>query len=224
MAAPRRWWPRWPQALDRQRSAIPLRLLRSVQVATFAYSYRGVACFKNPFDLALYTLLIGRVRPATLVEIGSAAGGSALWFADQCRAHGLETTVISVDIRVPRRVDDPAVQFIEGDVHALEQSRLPELLARCDRPLLVIEDGPHTFEGCTAALQFFHRYMQSGEYLIIEDGILRDLGYRELRSGPTRAIKAFLKHHADDYVVDREMCDFFGRNVTWNPNGYLRRT
>lgn len=62
---------------------------------------RGVPCLKNPFDLARYSMLIHRQRPGTLVEIGSAAGGSALWFADQCRVHGLATKVISADLQPP---------------------------------------------------------------------------------------------------------------------------
>jgi len=26
-----------------------------------------------------------------------------------------------------------------------------------------------------------------------------------------------------DYVRAAEYCDFFGQNVTWNPDGYIRR-
>lgn len=209
--------------LDRSRSAIPQRLLRSVQAGTFAYTYRGIPCWKNPFDLALYTLLIHRVRPATVVEIGSAAGGSAVWFADQCRAQGLNTAVISVDLNPPTGVHDPAVRFVRGDVHALDDSPLSGLLERCERPLLVIEDGPHTEAGTGAALRYFHRYLDSGEYIVVEDGIVRDLGYRSLRNGPVRATRAFMREHPGEYTVDRGLCDLYGRNVTWNPNGYLRR-
>lgn len=220
---PRRWWPRPPRFLNPSRSAVPGRLLRSIQSAALSYSYRGVPCFKNPFDLALYSLMIDRERPATLVEIGSAAGGSALWFADQCRARGLDTVVISVDIQPPLDVYDPTVTFIKGDVRSLESSRLPELLADCPRPLMVIEDGPHTFDACLGALRFFHEYLHAGEYLIIEDGIVGDLGYRSLRRGPTRAIRAFMRTHPGSFEINRGLCDYFGRNVTWNTDGYLRR-
>ena len=81
----------------------------------------------------------------------------------------------------------------------------------------------HTFEGCLNALRFFDGYLRSGEFIIIEDGILRDLGLKSLDNGPNRAIAEFLGANADRYVVDRTYCDFFGHNVTWNTNGYLRR-
>lgn len=220
---PRRWLPRRPIFLDASRSALPRGLLRSVQAATLSYTYRGVPCFKSPFDLALYSMLINQQRPGTLVEIGSAAGGSALWFADQCRAQGVSTSIISVDINVPKGIRDPDVRFVEGDVHSLDESELSELLAVCERPLLVVEDGPHTYEGCLAAMHFLHEHLRSGEYLVIEDGILDELGYRSLRSGPKRAVRAFLRDHPGAYEIDRDDCDYFGRNVTWNPSGYLRR-
>jgi cephalosporin hydroxylase len=57
---------------------------------------------------------------------------------------------------------------------------------------MVIEDGPHTFEASLAVLRFFHQYMDRGEYIVVEDGIVRDLGFRELRNGPLRAVERFM--------------------------------
>lgn len=37
------------------------------------------------------------------------------------------------------------------------------------------------------------------------------------------AVEAFLEQNAASYEIDRGLCDYFGRNVTWNVNGYLRR-
>ena len=66
-------------------SDLPYELLMKIQQGTMAYRHRGVPLLKNPFDLALYPLLLERARPRTLIEIGSYSGGSALWFADSCR-------------------------------------------------------------------------------------------------------------------------------------------
>jgi cephalosporin hydroxylase len=41
--------------------------------------------------------------------------------------------------------------------------------------------------------------------------------------GPLKAIEAFLNQGAGRYEVDRSLCDYFGKNVTWNVDGYLRR-
>jgi cephalosporin hydroxylase len=209
--------------VDPKCSRLPARTLRSIQAATFRYNYAGRRCIKNPFDLALYSMLISRERPGTIIEIGSAAGGSALWFACQCRGLGLDTQVLSVDINPVVDLEYPGVSFLAGDIHDLQATRLPELLVSAKRPFLVIEDGPHTREACLAALNFFDQFLQRGEYIVIEDGILYDLGYWQLQNGPNRAVAEFLATHGTRYTCDREMCDFFGRNFTWNTNGYLRR-
>ena len=215
--------PRIPHWLDRTRSSLPRRVLGPIQRATFRYEYRGMKCVKNPFDLALYALLIGRVQPRTIVEVGSGKGGSALWFADQMRAYGLPPNVVSVDIQPVVDVAEEGVRFLAGDIHNLPASDLPAILAVCPRPLMIIEDGPHTFESCLESLQFFDGHLRSGEFIVVEDGILRDLGLKSLDNGPNRAIAEFMDANADKYVVDRTYCDFFGHNATWNTNGYLRR-
>jgi len=224
MARSVRWIPRRPMRLDPERSALARRNLRTIQAGTLGYHYNNVPCLKNPFDLALYTMLLGQLRPTTIVEVGSAAGGSALWFAAQARAQRLECRVLSVDINKVTTVSDPDVEFIGGDIHHLNDTPLPAMLSNRTGPLLVIEDGPHTYAGTLAALRFFDRYLQPGDYIVVEDGIAKDLGYRSLRNGPNRAVRRFLSDHGDRYTVDRSYCDFYGRNVTWNPNGYLRRT
>jgi len=115
------------------------------------------------------------------------------------------------------------VTFLEGNVYRLQESAVASVLESCAHPLLVIEDGPHTYEACYAALEFFHSRLGDGDYIVVEDGIVRDLGYRRFKNGPNRAIKDFISENPDTYEVDRSYCDFFGRNATWNTNGYLRR-
>ncbi|HUK06414.1 MAG TPA: hypothetical protein VLX09_00970 [Stellaceae bacterium] len=35
--------------------------------------------------------------------------------------------------------------------------------------------------------------------------------------------EALLAERGADYAIDARYCDWFGRNVTWNVNGFLRR-
>lgn len=213
-----------PRVFDPDRSAIPRQLLVKIQDATFKYSFDGVICIKNPFDLALYTLLLSKLRPKTIIEIGSASGGSGMWFAAQTKGLALEATVYSYDIKPPEGLDSDNLKFNFGDIYQLQNSNLPEILASCPRPLLVVEDGPHTYEGCFSALNFFDKYLSPGDYIVIEDGIVHELGYQEYTNGPNRAIHDFLLDKGNTYLVDRDYCDFYGYNVTWNTNGYLKKT
>jgi cephalosporin hydroxylase len=202
-------------------SGLPYEQLMAIQAGSMSYRHRGLSMYKNPFDLALYPILLDRLRPRTLIEIGSGAGGSALWFADQARIAGLDLRVVSVDLRPPTGVEHPAVEFLEGDARALEAVLRPGELAR---PLLVVEDASHQAGTTAAVLDFFDRWLEPGEYIVVEDGILTAMRVPELYDGgPLRAIHEFLAREGDRYEIDRSLCDYFGANMTWNVDGYLRR-
>ncbi len=203
----------------RERRGLPKAITQPIQAASLDYSCKGTRCIKSPFDMALYLKLLLEVRPRTIIEIGSASGGSALWLADQVRAFGLEAKIYSLDIEPPMGVSDPLVPFLKGGVHRLEDSDLPDILANMERPLLVIKDGP-TARVSSAPSMSLMIHLQAGEYLIVEDGIVNDLEQESYRNGPNRAIATSLGNH--EYVMDYSYCDFFGPNFTWNTNGYFR--
>jgi len=199
---------------------IPYDLLMKIQQGTMAYRYRNLPLLKNPFDLAIYPLLLAALQPRTLIEIGTHAGGSALWFADQLP--GLR--VYSVDLHAPTGVAHPAVTFLEGDAHDLGAALPSSLLGSIDRPLLVVEDSSHLAATTAAVLDFFDPWLRPGEYIVIEDGILTAMRVAgSYGGGPLRAIHDFLARTAGRYAIDRTLCDTFGTNVTWNVDGYLRR-
>src|SRR5215210_2165458 len=78
------------------RTSIPRSMLATLQNAAHRYSYRGVPMQKNPFDVALYPLLLWQLKPRTIIEIGSKSGGSALWFGDMLDAFSLNGKVHSI--------------------------------------------------------------------------------------------------------------------------------
>jgi cephalosporin hydroxylase len=186
-----------------------------------AYRHRGLSMYKNPFDLALYPLLLDALRPQTLVEIGSGSGASGLWFADQAQILGLDLGIVSVDLDPPVGVEHGAVTFLRGDAADLGAVLAPGGLPR---PLLVIEDSSHQASTTAAVLDFFDAWLRPGEYIVVEDGILTAMRVPELYDGgPLRAIHEFLARTGDRYEIDRSLCDLFGPNMTWNVDGYLRR-
>ena len=67
-------------------------------------------------------------------------------------------------------------------------------------------------------------HLQRGEYLLVEDGICDSIDNQDrYDGGPNKAVAEFFAEHPEVYELDATYCDFFGYNVTWNPNGYLRR-
>jgi len=203
---------------------LPYEVLMKIQQGAMAYRYRGVPLLKDPFDLALYPMLLERARPRTIIEIGSYAGGSAMWLADQAALIGLDLRVHSIDRQPPAGVAHPSVAFLQGDARDLGRTLTSSFLESIDRPLLVIEDSDHLAVTTAAVLEFFQAWLRPGEYICIEDGILTAMRAEDrYDGGPLRAIRDFLARSGGRFEVDRSLCDYFGHNVTWNVDGYLRR-
>ena len=204
---------------------LPLRALESLQIGSLKYSYRGIPMLKNPFEVALYQTLLWQAKPQTIIEIGSYLGASALWMADLMRSFGLSGQVLSIDIQPPdASFERDDIRFIAGDARRLGETLSAEILSTLPRPLLVIEDSVHDVETTLAVLRFFDRVLEPGEYIVIEDGLVTDLGVaHRFSGGPGRAISQFLLESEGRYQIDSAFCDHYGHNFTGNPNGYLRR-
>jgi cephalosporin hydroxylase len=201
-------------------------VLARIQRGSLNTTWRGVPFVKSPFDIALYMELVGRLKPRTVIEIGTNEGGSALWFADALTAHGVETQVISIDLENPPPLTDDRIRFLRGDATRLEEVLSAATLAELPHPFLVTEDSAHTLDASLAVLEFFHPHLVPGDYIVIEDGIVGQLpgeAYQRYENGPNRAVHRFLEERGDAYEIDASLCDRYGRNVTWSPNGWLRR-
>ena len=181
------------------RPALESEILDRVQAGVLRNVYRGLPFYKSPFDIALYLQLLSNLKPRTVIEIGSAAGGSALWFADMLAAQGADgARVVSVDITLPDRPIDPRIDFLRGEAAALGDALTPALLDALPRPWLVIEDSSHLEPDVSAVLAFFHEHLQTGDYLVVEDGVAGLLSgdhYRQIDQGPNRAVRSFLGTH-----------------------------
>lgn len=203
---------------------IPFDLHHTIQEGTIAYTYRDVPCLKHPMDFALYTHLVWEVKPRSIIEIGSKAGGSALWFSDMQRNYGIDGRILSIDIEPPKPpYQRSEIEFVRGDANNLGESVSEERLTALPRPWLVIEDASHHYAATLAVLRFFGPHMRRGEYLVVEDGNVSDMGDDQARAGgPLRAISQYLMEAPGRFEIDAAYCDRYGHNVTGNPNGYLR--
>lgn len=207
-------------------TSLPGTVLARIQDGVLRSVYRGVKFLKSPLDIGLYLQLLARMRPQTVIEIGCRFGGSALWFADMLAAHGVEPRVIAVDIDPQVPYEDPRIRVLTGDAADLGSCLTPNLLATAPRPWLVVEDSSHFYRHSRSVLEFFHPLLQSGDYIVVEDGVVAHLPghhYIQYENGPNRAVADFLALEGAHYRVDKDLCDFYGRNATYNPNGWLQR-
>ncbi len=189
----------------------------------FKKSYwMGVKAYKNPLDTWIYQEIIYEIKPDIIIEIGSAQGGSTLYFAHLLDIMG-KGKVISIDMnRTEYNVKHNRIIEITGDSFAPETIEKVSSLCR-GKTVLAVHDGDHTKEGVLKDLNAYSGLISKGSYFIIEDGII-DLfrpgdGLGTYWDGPLAAVEAFIKYNTD-FIVDKDRERYI---MTYNPKGFLKR-
>jgi cephalosporin hydroxylase len=180
--------------------------------------YKGIPTFKNPLDMWIYAEIIHEVRPEVIIEIGSAYGGSTLFFADMSDA-----LVLSVDWdRTNWKAKHDRIVEITGDSGVEETRKKVEELCR-EKRVLILHDGPHDKASVLRDLRNYSDLVSVGSYFIIEDGIVDLFGVDETigmgEDGPLEAIKEFLQEDKR-FLVDSGRERYI---LTYSPCGFLKR-
>jgi cephalosporin hydroxylase len=161
-------------------------------------TWRGIALGKSVYDFALIPMMIWEIQPASIIEIGSGEGASAIWMADLCKSYNLPTRVYSIDIEPPS-IKYLDVTFLKGDsreISNFDTEMLPH-------PWIILEDAHIEVN---KVMEYFEKHMHSGDYMIIED---------------TRGKKGSALRVPSTLLVDSYYCDYFGRNATSSMNTIL---
>ncbi len=194
--------------------------LKGVDKGHHKVTYKGVPCIKCPFDYVIYQMIIEEVKPDLIIEIGTNKGGSTLYLADLLELQG-KGVIHSIDIidQSPQIVKDhPRISLFHKGWEEYDLK-----LTEGYSSVLVIEDASHEYKSTLGAIRKFADVVSPNSYLIVEDGIIDDLGMtKEYNGGPVKAILEFLKSNTS-FVIDRNWVDFFGPNATFNTEGYLRK-
>jgi cephalosporin hydroxylase len=173
--------------------------------ATGTMRWKGYPMYKTTYDFALYPMIIQELKPKTIVEFGTAEGGSAFWMSDLCDTFGLKDTMVySVDINKVILRNTDRVKFFRGDSNNVET--LWDQLDILPHPWLIIEDSHVNINGIVS---HFEKSMVQGDYIIVED--------TRSKKGQAMVIPKSLK-------VDQLYCDFFGRNATCSVNSIFCKT
>jgi len=198
-------------------------------------SYAGLPLSKFPEDLRTYEHLLWEDAPDTVIEIGTQAGGSALWFRDRLldlQRYGRISTrprVISVDIDHDSarenlaRTPSDGIELVTGDV------RDPATVAAVGRLVgdrcLVIEDSAHEYDTTYAALDSFARFVPAGGFFVVEDGCVDVDAMRLDDAWPRGVLPALHDWLATEqgraFRVRRDL-ELYG--VSCHPEGFLQRT
>ncbi len=182
----------WPSEIERHALAMS-------QGAAECLHWRGRPLFKTVFDFALVPMMLWELRPATVIELGSGNGASALWMADLMESYGIDGRVTSLDLQA-REIAHPRVSFLAGDCNRIAAAFPAGFLNGLGHPWLVVEDAHVNVAG---VLAHFHPFLAAGDMLYVEDSLSK-------RADLARFVSEF----PGAYKVDTRYTDFFGRNAT----------
>jgi cephalosporin hydroxylase len=179
--------------------------------------WRGTPLGKTCWDIGIYQQLLQELKPRTLFEFGTGFGASALFFLDHCKMFGLDTKIITLDIKAsdvsPALRKEQAIEFINGDVVDLAKLLPLDRLRRLPHPWLIVEDCHNHIPLIVGHLQ---PLMVTGDYLVIEDIGMYAIGSQQISAALNDMPKGTL-------MVDTFYTDMFGRNLTCSPDSIFRK-
>jgi cephalosporin hydroxylase len=182
--------------------------------------FLGTIIFKCPLDLWIYQEIFFDLKPDIIIECGTAAGGSALFFACICDSLN-KGKIISIDIE--NREDRPKhtrITYLIGPSTSREVVEKVQSFINSKDVIMVILDSDHHKDHVLRELEIYSKFVTNGSYIIVEDTNINGHPVRpKFGPGPTEAVKEFLKG-SRDFVIDKSREKFF---LTFNPNGYLKK-
>lgn len=179
----------------------------------------GVMILKNPMDLFVYQEILFETKPDTIIECGTAAGGSALYLASMCDLMG-KGKVITIDIvgcdDAPKH---PRITYLRGS--SISPEIIEEVKKLCEGKVMAILDSDHRKDHVLKEIEVYAPMVSPGNYLVVEDTCINyDPMYVSNGPGPREAVEEFMET-SKDFVIDTEREKLLS---TFNPGGYLRKT
>ena len=216
-----------PLAARTRRSVFDQAMVARLMVGKYKTTFAGSPFLKDAVSCHLYRELFQRVKPATVVDLGTAFGGSAAWFAHELP----NSTVVTIDIADVRRCALPHnVTFLQLD------------LTNADAVRAALKDLPHPWlvsEDChvpaATVMHVFDGLLEPGDYIVFEDthpcnpdvtgasaeSEVYKCGHwstEKLTSVETEMMKR------PNFVVDASIQDFYGYNGATFINSVFKMT
>lgn len=240
---------RFVRLADREEDTdMSIDTLEAIYIGQARSSWKTVPLGKSAFDWQMYASLIEELQPRTIIDIGSWAGGSALFFADFGEMLAAENfqTVVSLDITLKsvrdRARQHPKIQFHECSTDRFQELFTDDFAAALHHPWLVSEDAHYHFD---AVMERLHVLLQPGDYLVVEDTSTQMHDWfeenneskeeksdakklqtaeaiRQLRN-KKEVLRSYCSEHAEKYRCDTKYVDMFGYNVGKHWNSVLKR-
>ncbi len=182
----------------------------------------GIPTQKSVSDMWNYQEIIFSLKPSLIIEFGTAAGGSALFFAMILRQIGKPFRVLSVDVG-DAVTKDPDIELMKASsADPSVASRILDLKSRYPGPIFAILDSDHTKAHVLSEMMLVRPLLSPGDYMIVEDSDINGHPVLPLwGDGPYEAVEEYFSRFPNDYVRDTKREAKFG--FTSAPQGFLVR-
>jgi cephalosporin hydroxylase len=132
---------------------------------TFHGVIQGAEIQKSADDLLRYEELIDISQPDIVVETGTRAGGSAIWFRQQ----GLQVVSIDIAPQFTRgEPSQPGITFIRGSsIHPVVIGDVMPLIK--GKRVMVSLDSDHASAHVQAEMSIWAQFVTPGCYMVVED-------------------------------------------------------
>jgi cephalosporin hydroxylase len=185
-------------------------------------TYMGFKLWKMPSDLFLYQFLIHQIRPALLIETGTAFGGSALYYAHLMDQVGVGH-VLSIDLQAAAKTlpRHPRIEYFGGR-SSTDYTVLKEVSKRVKwygGPIMVSLDSDHSADHVSAELNGYAPLVTPASYLVVEDENVN--GHPVFPShgpGPWEASRKYFAKHSE-FVQDHRL----SATMLFSMHGWYRR-
>ncbi|MBG9588632.1 CmcI family methyltransferase [Cytobacillus firmus] len=184
-------------------------------------SWLGIKSQKCPLDLWTIQEIIFETKPDWIIECGTNAGGSSLFYATICDSIR-KGNVITIDINDlgKAKPKHPRITYLIGSSTSSEiENKIREKI-KTEHSVMVILDSDHSKKNVLNELKIYQSFVTKNNYLIVEDtNINGNPVFPEFGEGPMEALEEFLSKN-DKFIIDRNREKFF---LTFNPKGYLKK-
>jgi len=211
-------------------------IIRTNYVKNFTWMGRPI--LQYPSDMFVMQELIWEVKPETIIETGTAFGGTAIFYASVMSS--LTGFVITIDKEIrkhnrtaieehPIQYDQDgytwAVHIIEGD--SVDPETIREVKELIRYPVMVVLDSDHTHDHVLQELKLYSPLVSVGSYIVVFDTAIEIFMKKKPKdrpwgpgNNPMTAVQEFMKGN-DEFIVDTEVEARAG--ITGAPGGWLRR-
>jgi cephalosporin hydroxylase len=193
-------------------------------------TFLGVASLQYPTDNWAMQELIAEINPDFVIETGTNAGGTALFYATILEKLNDHSKVITVDVggHDPAVLKFPTwkerVVYIRGS--SVSDEVFEKIRARVEgRKVLVTLDSLHTKDHVLKEMKLYSQLVSLNSYMVVQDTQLMghpiplSIYTHEGKEGPWEAVQEFMATDKN-FVIDRSRERFL---LTAYPSGYLKR-